>query len=108
MPWPELGSKPRLPPKPADANTSSLQHFDDVPASAKESLDRALREAEGRPLVARLILAGIDGAARTLAVPLRARREALGELTRGSSELWLDEAWIEIGGVGAWRIDAAA
>jgi DNA repair exonuclease SbcCD nuclease subunit len=91
------------------ADTSSLEHFDDVLARAQLALDRALHEADGRPLVARLILSGVDGAARTLAVPPGERRAAFGELARHlRRDVWLDETWILVGGVGAWQIGAAA
>ncbi len=91
------------------AHTECLGHFDDVLAVAQLSLDRATREADGRPLIAKLVLSGVDGAACTLAVPPWQRRAAFAELTRNlRGEAWIDETWIDVGGVGSWRVDSAA
>ena len=91
------------------ADTSESERFDDVLSAARTALVKAVKEAEGRPLVARLVLEGVGGAACTLAVPPWERKAALGAVTRElcDDSVWLDETWIDTG-IGSWLLDAAA
>lgn len=93
------------------ADTSLADHFDDVLAAARNALAQATRAAENRPLVVRLLLEGISGAARTLAVPPERRARAFGTLARelNSARLWLDEIWIDTGvPMGSWLVEHVA
>jgi hypothetical protein len=91
------------------ADAGEARHFDDVLSVARAALVRAAGEAEGRLLVARLVLEGATGTACTLAVPPWERRAALAAVTRAlcNDSVWLDETWIDTG-VGSWLLDAAA
>ena len=91
------------------ANTSETEHFDDVLTAARNALRGATQHAEGRPLVARLVLEGVAGAASALAVPAWERKAALEAVTRelSAESVWIDEAWIDTG-VGSWLLTAAA
>jgi DNA repair exonuclease SbcCD nuclease subunit len=91
------------------ADTSESERFDDVLSAARTALVRASKEAEGRPLVARLVLEGVAGASCTLAVPHWERKAALGAVTREfcDDSVWLDETWIDTG-IGSWLLDVAA
>jgi hypothetical protein len=78
------------------ADARGAERFDDVLGAARAALARALLGAEGRPVVARLVLAGVAGAQCTLSVPRALRHGALGAVTRGLAEwLWIDETWID-------------
>lgn len=90
----------------ADATTT--EHFDDLLSLARTSVREAAAAADGRPLVARLVLTGPAGAACTLSVPTWERTAALGDVRRALCEdaVWLDETWIDTG-VGSWLLDAA-
>jgi hypothetical protein len=91
------------------ANTSETEHFDDVLTVARNALLGATQNAQGRPLVARLVLDGVAGAASTLAVPAWERRAALEAVIRelSAESVWIDETWIDTG-VGSWLVSAAA
>jgi hypothetical protein len=91
------------------ADASETERFDDVLAVARSALLRATRDAQGRPLVARLVLEGVAGAASVLAVPTWEREAALGAVAREltTESVWLDETWIDAG-VGSWLLPAAA
>jgi DNA repair exonuclease SbcCD nuclease subunit len=91
------------------ADTSESERFDDVLSATRTALVRATTEAEGRLLVARLVLEGVAGAACTLAVPPWEREAALRAVTRELCDhsVWLDEIWIDTG-FGSWLLDAAA
>jgi DNA repair protein SbcD/Mre11 len=91
------------------ADAGEAQHFDDVLSAARTALVRATVEAEGRPLVACLVLEGAAGAACALAVPPWERRAALAAVTRAlcNDSVWLDETWVDTG-VGSWLLEAAA
>jgi DNA repair exonuclease SbcCD nuclease subunit len=90
------------------ADAGDATHFDDLLTVARTALVRASGEADGRPLVARLVLEGAAGAACTLSVPPWERSAALGAVRRALCDdaVWLDEAWIDTG-VGSWVLDAA-
>jgi exonuclease SbcD len=90
-------------------DTNQAERFDDVLTAAHAALVRATGEAEGRPLVARLVLEGAAGAACALAVPPWERGAALGAVTRALCDhsVWVDETWIDTG-VGSWLVDVAA
>jgi len=90
------------------ANTEDTERFDDVLAVARAALARATHVADGRPVVAKLVLAGIAGAAAALTVPKWERSRALRAVARelGGASMCLDEAWIDGGAMaGAWRVD---
>jgi DNA repair protein SbcD/Mre11 len=92
-------------------DTEGAQHFDDVLAAAHDALVQVLEGADGRPVVARLVLRGVEGTARALGLPATQRARALAAVARGvlGRSVWLDEAWIDAGEhAGAWRIETAA
>ncbi len=91
------------------ADTSAARNFDDVVCAAKCALLRATAEAEGRPLVVRLVLNGVAGAACTLAVPTWERPATFKAFRHElcSDCLWVDETWVNTG-VGSWLLDVAA
>ena len=90
------------------ANTSETEHFDDVLTVARNALRGATQNAQGRPLVARLVLDGVAGAASALAVPAWERKAALEAVIRelSAESVWIDETWIDTG-VGSWLLPAA-
>jgi DNA repair exonuclease SbcCD nuclease subunit len=92
------------------ANTEDTERFDDLLAVAHAALARATEGAGGRPVVARLVLSGIAGAAAALSVPQRERSAALRAAGRElcGASMWLDEVWVDGGPVaGAWRVELA-
>ena len=90
-------------------DTARSRHLDDLLDAARVALVRAADASEGRPLVARLVLSGADGAACSLAASPAARASTLRALKRELclASIWIDEAWIDTG-VGSWLLDAAA
>jgi exonuclease SbcD len=91
------------------ADAGEAERFDDVLSAAHIALVRASSEAEGRLLIARLVVEGAAGAACTLATSPWERRAALGAVTRALCDhsVWLDETWIDTG-VGSWLLEPAA
>ena len=81
------------------ADAHAAERFDDVLVAARAALSRAVLGA-GRPVVARLVLAGAAGGACMLSASPSQRRGALGAVTRGlpAESLWIDEAWIDASG----------
>lgn len=93
----------------ADATTA--HHFDEVLAASRTALKKALLSAQGRPLIARLIVKGIEGAACVLRVPPWERAAALSGKVLGLApdSIWIQDAFIDAGPeAGCWSIGHAA
>lgn len=90
-------------------DTARSRHLDDLLDVSRVALLRAAAESEGRPLVTRLVLSGVEGAACSLAASPHVRTAALRTLKRELcwASIWIDEAWVDTG-VGSWLLDAAA
>lgn len=93
------------------ADVESAERFDDVLAAAREAVRDGARTATRSPVVARLVLQGLAGAACAFEVSPERRAAALRSVVSesGDDAMWVDEIWIDAGPVaGSWCLEAAA
>jgi DNA repair exonuclease SbcCD nuclease subunit len=92
-------------------DTSSVGTFDDVLELARQRLAPAAAVVTGPPVIARLVLEGRAGAAKSLELTRAERAGALCTLARelASEHFWLDETWFCTDApASAWRVDGGA